>query len=302
MPTVPAYFPYRSEAARDTCFSYLDDLAAKTWPLASDDRHVPTPFGPTFVRVAGPPDAPALVLLPGATGTSLMWAPNIAALSRDFRVYAVDPMNDLGKSLCTQPIQTLADLLAWLDNLFDALRLDPGFHLIGMSYGGAVAANYALYRPDRLRRLVLVAPGSTILRPPLGFWLRVCRLCIDRRSGFASLFRWIFPDMVRRDPAWVDRVIEQTRMAFRYMERRKVPIPPVLSDAEWGKLKTDTLFLVGEHEMIYSAQAAVRRLNRVAPWIATAIIPNAGHDLSVSQPDLVNRRILEFLSQPSPVC
>jgi pimeloyl-ACP methyl ester carboxylesterase len=297
--STPAYFPYRSEAARDTCFAFLDDLAAKTWPLPSDEQIIPTSFGPTFVRVSGPAGAPSLVLLPGATGTSLMWAPNIAALSRDFRVFAVDPMNDLGKSLCTQPIQALADLLAWLDDLFDALRLEAGFHLVGLSYGGALAAQYELHRPGRLGKLVLIAPGSTILRPPLGFWLRVCRLAVDRRHGFRSLFRWIFPDMARRDPAWVDRVVEQTRMAFQHLARRKVPIPPVLSDAEWGKLKTTALFLVGEHEMIYSAQAAVRRLNRVAPWIATAIIPDAGHDLSVSQPELVNRRILEFLAQPT---
>ena len=101
--------------------------------------------------------------------------------------------------------------------------------------------------------------------------------------------------MVGRDPAWVDQVVEQTLLAFRCLAPRKVPMPPVLSDADWGKLKTTALFLVGEHEMLYSAKAAVRRLNRVAPWIATGIIPGAGHDISIVQSELVNRRILEFL-------
>jgi pimeloyl-ACP methyl ester carboxylesterase len=59
-----------------------------------------------------------------------------------------------------------------------------------------------------------------------------------------------------------------------------------------------TLFLVGENEKIYSAQQAVEHLNTVAPNIETAIIPNAGHDLTLVQADVVNDRILDFLEKP----
>jgi pimeloyl-ACP methyl ester carboxylesterase len=66
----------------------------------------------------------------------------------------------------------------------------------------------------------------------------------------------------------------------------------------WRRWSVPCLFLVGEHEKIYSPTAAPRRLRRVAPLVQAEIIPGAGHDLSCAQPDLVARRVLEFLNEP----
>jgi pimeloyl-ACP methyl ester carboxylesterase len=62
----------------------------------------------------------------------------------------------------------------------------------------------------------------------------------------------------------------------------------VWTDAEWGSLRVPALFLVGEHEAIYSAEKAVRRLKRVAPQVTAEIIPGAGRDLTVAQAAMVN--------------
>jgi pimeloyl-ACP methyl ester carboxylesterase len=70
-----------------------------------------------------------------------------------------------------------------------------------------------------------------------------------------------------------------------------------LKDSELQALRLPALYLVGEHEKIYSAAKAIDRLKRVAPQIRTEMIPGAGHDITVVQSDLVSRRILEFLSQ-----
>jgi hypothetical protein len=50
------------------------------------------------------------------------------------------------------------------------------------------------------------------------------------------------------------------------------------------------MFLGGESEKIYSAKAAVRRPNRVAPQIETEIIPGVGYDLTLIQADLVAKK------------
>ena len=291
------YYPYRTAAARDLCFRYLDDLAASQWPIFSEERMVPTAFGATFVRISGPPAAPLLMLLHGAGATSLMWAPNIQALSREYRTAAVDQIGEFGKSICARPVQTLQDIIAWLDELIGSFESGERVSLAGMSYGGALAAQYALRRPGRLEKVVLLAPGATVLRPPAEFWVRLIALAIARERGLGAFFRWIFADMARTDPQWIDVTVEQLALNMRSVRRHKTPMPPVLTDAEWGSLRTPALFLAGEHEVIYSAEKAVRRLKRVAPLVTAEIVPGAGHDLTFAQTAMVNERILQFLKE-----
>jgi len=295
--TTSPYYPYRSEAARDFCFAYFDSLAAKEWPIASEERTVPTAHGPTFIRTSGPPDAQPLVLLPGAATTSLMWVPNIQALSAQYRTFAVDQIGDFGRSTCTKPPRTMNDLVGWLNEFFDALELRGGINLVGISGGGALAAQYALHFPARLNKVVLLAPGNTVLRLRTEFWVRVTLAVIASRWFLPSFVRWIFADMTRKDPKWIDATLEGILINFRNLQMRKTPIPPVLTDAEWRGLQVPVLFLVGEHEVIYSAERAVHRLKRVAPMVRTEIVPGAGHDLTFAQAEMVNEKILGFLSE-----
>lgn len=293
-----AFYPYLSEAGRDSCFAYLDSLAARDWPVASQERTVPTGYGPTFVRISGPPGARPLVLLHGAGTTSLMWAPNVAALSAGSRTVAVDQIGEFGRSICTQPVRSLDDLLGWLNELFDGLELRGGIDLAGLSYGGALAARYALRFPERLHKVVLLAPAATVLRLRAEFVVRLILAAISGRRFLPPFVRWMFADMARKDAQWIDATIELLLTGMRSLERHQVPIPNVLTDAEWGSLRVPALFLAGEHEVIYSARKAVRRLERVAaPWVTAEIVPGAGHDLTFAQAEVVNRRILAFLGQ-----
>jgi pimeloyl-ACP methyl ester carboxylesterase len=291
----PEYYPYRSEAARAECFAYFDALAAREWPIASEERTVPTTYGPTFVRIGGRRGTPPLVLLPGAAATSLMWAPNIQELSTQCRTFAVDQAGEFGKTLCRKPIGKFDDLARWLNELLDGLELTD-VNLAGVSYGGALTAQYALRFPERLRKVVLLAPANTVLLSPLGFWVRIVWAAIGGKRALPPFVRWIFADTARRDPQRIEQTLEQLFLGMRSLQRRPAPLPPVLSDAEWASLRVPALFLVGEHEKVYSAQEAVRRLKRVAPSVRAEIVPGAGHDLTFVQAGLVNRRILEFLA------
>lgn len=298
-----AYYPYRSEAVRESFLAYYDSLAARQWPVASEERMAPTSYGETFVRITGPAGAPPLVLLHGAGTTSLMWAPNIRALSAVFRTFAVDQISEIGRSTCTRPVRSMNDFLEWLNQLFDALQLGNGINLAGLSYGGALAAQYALHCPNRLHKTILLAPAAAVLRVRTKFLIRLALAVLARRRGLSWFLRWMFADMARKDPKWIDETFELLSICMRSLQRRPVPFPPVLTDAEWGGLQVPTLFLVGEHETIYSAEKAAGRIERVAPRVKAEIIRGAGHDLSFAQADTVNRRIIEFLKEePAALC
>ena len=86
-------------------------------------------------------------------------------------------------------------------------------------------------------------------------------------------------------------------MTVRCLQPWHILAPRVLSDDELARLSMPVLFVAGEHDRIYSAEQAKKRLARVAPRIQLATVANAGHDLTTVAANMINRMILEFLAQ-----
>jgi len=294
---ITAYHPFRSAKAKER-YLKLYDTRAKDWPIDSETRSVDTSYGQTFVRISGPVDAPPLVLLPGASSTSLMWMPNIEALSESYRTYAVDNIYDFGRSVFTRKFKVPDDFVHWLDELFSALELGNHINLMGLSYGGWITSQYALRFPNRLDKIVLLAPAATIAPFGPGFIKHGILTLVPHRNFLKNMMYWVLEDLVQKDEAsrtlvedWVDYMF----LGSRCFKPKMLVSPTVLTDMELQSLKVPTLYLIGENEKIYSTQEAVQRLKKVAPHIKTEIIPDAGHDLTIVQAEMVNRKVLEFL-------
>jgi pimeloyl-ACP methyl ester carboxylesterase len=273
---------------------------AKKWPVASETRLIETTSGQTFVRVSGRMIDLPLILLPGSRGTSLSWIPNIAAFSAHYRTYALDSIYDFGLSVSRGNIKKPEDIVTWLHEVLAVLVPEGSVSLIGLSYGGWVVSQYMLRFPERVRKVVLLAPALTVL--PVSFAL-IFRMLLTRipLSGFRKQFYyWLLQDTAQSGEsgkAVVDEAIADWIVAERCFGPLPAVPPTVLDDSTLQNFNVPSLFLVGEHEKIYSAKKAVSRLNRIAPQIKTGIIPHAGHDLSFVQADLVTKRILDFLEE-----
>ncbi len=299
---VESFHPFRSAEAKVEYEAFYAERA-RAWPVPCETVLVDTPSARTFVRVSGCPTDPPLVLLAGARGTSLMWLPNVAALSSRYRTYALDTIGDVGLSAASRPPSSGADLVRWLDEVTTALVPGRPFSLMGMSFGGWMAAEFALALPSRLSKVVLLAPGCTVLRSSFAFYARVMLHALPlpgraRGGAMARLLRWLFEDTVRSGEAGrrlVEGEVMEMICSGRFFTLPWPPWPRVLSDDDWRRWGVPALFVVGEHEKIYSPTAAVRRLNRLAPAIRTEIVKGAGHDLPIVQADRVNRVVLEFL-------
>jgi pimeloyl-ACP methyl ester carboxylesterase len=227
-----------------------------------------------------------------------MWIPNIAALSAHYRTYALDTIGDLGLSVSRRNITKPDDYLNWLDEVLAVLVPEGRLSLAGMSFGGGLAAQYALCFPQCTHKVVLLAPAATVLPVSLALIFHALLTVIPRANFRKKFYYWLLNDIAQSGEAgraWVDEVVADWEMAERCFE----PLPtiplPVIADEAWRGLGVPTLFLIGENEKMYSAQKAVRRLNRVAPQIKTEIIPRAGHDLWIVQAESVTRKMIEFL-------
>lgn len=119
----------------------------------------------TFVREAGDPAAPVLVLVHGNVSSSVFFDDLIEELASDFHVLAPD-FRGYGDSerKAIDATRGMADLSDDVVALLDALEIEGPVDLLGWSAGGNVVLQVAIDHPERVRRLVLEAAGS-----PFGF-------------------------------------------------------------------------------------------------------------------------------------
>ena len=277
---------FRTEAGQARYYAAYDATLA-LWPRPVTAQTVETPFGPTYVNCCGPEGAPALLLLPGQAVSATMWYANVGALGEAFRIYAPDILGDMGKSVVTRRLTQPADFAAWLTALLDGLGVADA-NVAGLSYGGFIALRLALSAPERVRRLALLAPASLLpLRPQ--FFVRMAGMVLpDRLLPPGGKQRLLLGVASETAAPMIKQLL--TPNDFRY----SMYLPPVVSDAELRTLRPPTLLLLGEQEVIYDRQAAVRRATALMPNVEAAVIPNAGHALNLDQPELVNAKLLAF--------
>jgi pimeloyl-ACP methyl ester carboxylesterase len=213
----------------------------------------------------------------------------------------VDNIYDYGRSVYTRIIKSPDDFMNWLDESFSDLELGDNINLIGLSYGGWLTSLYALRFPERLNKIVLLAPVCTVLPLRLEWMMRAVLCAVPHRYFTKSFMYWLAEDLVQKDKArriMVEEWVDNAFMATRCFKPKRMVNPTVLEDTELQSIKVPAFYLVGENEKIYSSQKAIQRLNNVAPHIKSEVIPNAGHDLTIVQAETVNRKVLEFLKQP----
>jgi pimeloyl-ACP methyl ester carboxylesterase len=259
------------------------------WKVPYDSIDVKTGYGSTHINVSGPGDGYPLVLLHAVSLSSTAWFANIAELSANHRVYAVDAIGDAGKSIAKCLLEKRLDYAEWLREVFDGLNIEKGY-LLGHSYGGWLALNMALAYPDRLRKIVLLAPAASIY--PMNFLTNLgLRLPFKIRISARSVFKMIAP----KGTVFEERFIHLMEMVTRYCLPATM-FPTVYTDEELKQIKLPSLLLIGAGEKIYNPKKAIDRAQRWMPDLTAEIIPNVGHTLNMEQPETINARILEFLS------
>ena len=82
------------------------EKAMALWKVPVERLMVKTSYGKAHVIACGPKDGEVLVLLHGMNASSTMWYPNIKALSKKYRVYAIDFLIEPGRSEYNGTIET----------------------------------------------------------------------------------------------------------------------------------------------------------------------------------------------------
>ena len=283
----------------ETHFAAAYEAMLRLWTSTPESRDVATaPNETTRVQVWGKKDAPPLVLLHGFHVTSTMWAPNAADLGATRRVYAPDTLGDFGFSRPAKMPRTLDELVSWLGSLLDALGLDR-VDLGGMSYGGWLAATFAGRHPERVRKLVLVAPGASFGAFSLAFIMRgIPMIALKRRRFVESYLRWAAVPAVddARYEAWMNGLVDVMHAGIRRFSGATLPYPQRLVPDVMRAIAAPTLLVYGEREKMYAAERAIEVARAHLPALETLLVPDASHDLTLRQPRIIDDAIVGFLA------
>jgi pimeloyl-ACP methyl ester carboxylesterase len=276
------------------------DAVLQQWPISYEEVYIPTRFGDTHVIISGAKNAPPVFLLHPAGGGGVIWIRNVKSLGEHYRIYAVDTISEPNKSILTRPIsvrnqrQEFAD---WITDLFDGMQIDRAY-MVGNSFGGFLTLNAALYRPERVKRIVLISPAATFVPIPAWSWhfipANIIGLIIGSNAMLFKPYQWIWQDFPKEE------CIEHLRATTAVTGRPRHWSPTVFSDEELRKIQTPILLLIGDHEVIYRPEDAIARATRLVSNLKAEIIPNANHVAEYTNARIVNEKILEFLEGAKP--
>ena len=249
-----------------------------------------------------------LLLIHGMAGSSETWRAVIPQLSRKYRVIAPDLLGH-GQSDKPRGDYSLGAFAVWLRDFLDALDIREAT-VIGHSFGGGVALQFAHQHKEYCRRLVLISSGG--LGPDLGPLLRMMSL-----PGAELVLPLIAsPPAVQVGKVLRKRALSSGRGATRYSETLKglAALSNRHSRAAFlrtlrsvvdhrgqavcalNRLRTDlpTMIIFGDQDRCIPVAHAHSAHNAV-PGSVLHVIPGVGHQPQVQCPDTVARLVGDFI-------
>jgi len=222
-----------------------------------------------------------IILIHGLGSSAEVWAALIAMLSKEYLVYAPD-MPGFGKTPLAPEGTKISTHVLYLERFLNALGY-PRATLVGNSFGGWIAARFAVEHPERVERLYLL--NSAGLRRE-GMRIPYAE---DRASARHSL-EYTMGISLPIPPFVLDAVIRNSQTPatagfFRNYDPRE-ELDEVLAD-----IRVPATIIWGEQDRVFPITCAYDLHNGITNS-ELALLPGVGHMPHVQAPGKVARIIM----------
>jgi poly(3-hydroxyalkanoate) depolymerase len=268
----------------------------------NDDRVRLVPAGRMLLRTTERPGAPGrtpLLLVNGIGAGFESFDPFLAALDPAVPVILFDPPGAGGSPVPALPYR-LPELSRAMLALLDVLGHET-VDVLGISWGGGLAQQFAWTAGPRCRRLVLVATGTGSLMVPAGPSV-LSKMATPRRYTDPGFLQRIAPEIyggtVRTDPTVATRLLHQHSRAGS----RQGYVFQLLAAAGWTSipllpfLRQPTLVLTGDDDPV---------IPTINGRLIAALVPHSrlhvyegGHLELIAAPERLLPEIHTFLTTP----
>jgi pimeloyl-ACP methyl ester carboxylesterase len=301
-PAFPKFTPNEFRGELMPTFNKIDDqrkfmsdyqIELKSWSVPARELDVKTEFGKTHIISFGNPQGKPLILLHWFYSNSTEWKYMAPFLQDRYSVYAIDIIGDMGKSYAYNPPKNDKEVSVWFNQVMDSLGLKK-VALCGHSNGGFQAMLIAQQNPDKIEKLILLAPASGLKPFSLEFYLTSFGTALYPKDIILETFKnsgTLKPDL------WSKEMTEMLAISFRAAANQLRVYPREFSDDELKIIKVPTLLILGNKEMIYSAVEAAERASRILPNSKVIMLPDCGHAIPFDAPKEASNAIDSFLSE-----
>lgn len=248
-------------------------------------------------RVDGRDGAPWLTFGHALTADMSMWAPQVEALERDYRILRYD-MRGHGLSDAPAGDYRFADLARDVVALWDALGIERS-HFCGLSMGGMTGLGLALDHAGRLNKAVICDCRADAPPDIIKTWRE--RIEAVRVKGLAAvvdgnLQRWFTTPFRAQNPALLDRIrttiLGTSIDGYLGCAHALITIDYLPRVAD---IKAPVLFIVGEADG--PQPAAMRVMHERVRGSRLTIIDDAAHLPNLERPEAFNRALKAFLAR-----
>ncbi len=248
---------------------------------------------------------PKLLLVHGITSNNSMWAGNLPALTDHFDLIVPDLIGH-GRSTDTWSGHSVLAQVAHLAMLLDSLNVKEPVYLVGNSYGGAMAANFAEIHPERVRALVIYdGPANTYTKAIADSAVQAVGA-----KDILDFFTTRTPeDRQRNINTILSKPMKVPRFALKQMGKAGGPREPVYHGLLADLLEREEEFrdkrymwtmpvyvLWGEDDRLIPPHVGrgIMRINELPPD-HLIMVPDAGHVANVEQPKVFEEHLLRIL-------
>lgn len=246
-------------------------------------------------------DGAPVVLIPGFAAGRWIWFKQTAELSRNFRVITFDPrgVSASDKPEGPQTISLLADDVA---QLLDTIGIESA-HIVGASFGGFVAQEFALKFPALTRKLVLCCtsfggPNHVVPAPETLAALASTKGLNSEARMRENLLLAFTPEYVQTQVAEVDHIVHLRATnevpEHIYMSQLQAAMSFNV-ESRLAEIKSPTLVLSGDADVIVPVENS-RNLVQKIPGAQLRIVAGGSHTFFIEQAAETNRIITEFLA------
>jgi pimeloyl-ACP methyl ester carboxylesterase len=284
---------FRSDAARAHFLTAYQNCLADLPPY-DEKFDISTGFGTVRVyRFAGPDTRP-VVLLPGRNASTPMWGANLPALLAYRTVFAVDLLGEPGLSVQQRRLNDAEDQAQWFDEMLTGLALTSP-HLMGVSFGGWTAANYAVRRPGRVASLTLLDPVMTFAPIPMATVLMTIPMALPSvpESVRRRVLRWIAGGAEVDDSVPVAALIASGTKDFVLRQ----PVPTRFTANQLRALDVPVLALIAGRSVIHDAERAAETARNLLPHGQVELWPDASHAINGEYPEKITETATAFWAE-----